>query len=361
MQYSISASARTFYAEGSDIMLGVGARNIALAGAVTSSTKDVYSTYWNPAGLAGIEKSEITISHRPGAELVPVNFLGAAFVVPEVWDSGWKMSYAFAFIPRLHIYGSGTFYEDEFESIFMRYALPGLEGDFTGTIESKTKDYRMAFGFSPIASPEFRAGFSIGYIDCATTFCGIKAESPGNYTIASAGATAFTFNFGLQYDYSEKFTFGLNVNDVGTTLDVEVIETDDSGTTNKNYIVEFPRDIALGMVWHQSKQVDISADVRYLSGKYGSYVIDFRTARIGVEFKNYWQDTDLQAGLLIPIKFASDKTEEFDIPYFAAPSVGVVYKKGRFKLESALLVEPVSSYQLSKPRAAFELSLGYEI
>lgn len=361
MQFSTSTLARTFYAEGSDIMLGVGARNIALAGAVTSSTNDVYSTYWNPAGLSRLQKSEITISHRPGAELVPVNFLGAAFVVPDILDSGWKMSYAFAFIPRLHIYGSGTFHEDEFESIFMRYALPGLEGDFTGTIESKTKDYRMAFGFSPIASPEFRAGFSIGYVDCATTFCGIKADSPGNYTIASAGATAFTFNFGFQYDYSEKFTFGLNVNDLNTKLDVEVIETDDTGTTNKNYIVELPRDIALGMVWHQSKQLDISADVRYLSGNYGSYVIDFRTARVGVELKNYWEGVDLQAGLLIPIKFASDKTKEFDIPYFAAPSFGIGYKKGKFKLESALFVEPVSSYQVSKPRAAFELSLGYEI
>lgn len=35
--------------------IGVGARGLAMAGATAASTNDVYSSYWNPAGLMGIE------------------------------------------------------------------------------------------------------------------------------------------------------------------------------------------------------------------------------------------------------------------------------------------------------------------
>ena len=37
------------------LAIGVGARAHGMSGAITASTSDVYSTYWNPAGLTGIE------------------------------------------------------------------------------------------------------------------------------------------------------------------------------------------------------------------------------------------------------------------------------------------------------------------
>ena len=354
-----TANSRTFYAEGSDLMLGVGARNIALAGAVTASTGDVYSAYWNPAGLAKIESTQITISNKPTYELIPVNYLAAASTTSDFFGTGWNLSYAFAFIPRLHIYGNGTFREDEFESIFMRYALPDLAGDFTGELESKTKDYRFAFGLSPQSHHEFRAGFSIGYIDCGTEFCGVTADDPGNYTISSAGATAISFNMGLQYDFTSKFTFGFNINDINTDLDVKVIETDNSGTSEEVYHIEFPREVVFGVLWQYSSSIDISADYRHLSGKYGDYKIEFITARLGMEWKKLWENIDLQAGFLIPIKISSDKTESLDAPYFGAPSIGLSWKVDKFQLDSALFFDPVKSYQDNAPRAALELSVSY--
>ncbi|THB72041.1 MAG: hypothetical protein D6B28_06360 [Gammaproteobacteria bacterium] len=351
---------RTFYAEGSDLMLGVGARNIALAGAVTAGTGDVYSAYWNPAGLAKIENTQITISNKPSYDLIPVNYLAAASSTDNILDTGWNLSYAFAFIPRLHIYGNGTFRDDEFESIFMRYALPELAGDFTGELESKTKDYRFAFGLTSQNYPELRVGFSIGYVDCGTDYCGVTADAPGNYTVTSTGATAFAFNYGMQYDYSQSIVLGLNMNDISTDLDVEVLETDNSGTTTNIYHIEFPREIVLGVLWHYSDSIDVSADYRHLSGKYGDYEIKFRTARIGLEWKRPWKDIDIQTGLLIPIEITSDKTESLDAPYFGAPSFGISWNIDDFKLDSALFFDPVASYQADAPRATLELSVSYQ-
>ena len=43
--------------------IGVDARSIGMANAVVSSTNDVNSTYWNPAGLLNIERDEISLMH----------------------------------------------------------------------------------------------------------------------------------------------------------------------------------------------------------------------------------------------------------------------------------------------------------
>ncbi len=52
---SSSLHAREFSAEGSDLLIGVGATQIARAGAVVAADNGVYSLYWNPAGLADLK------------------------------------------------------------------------------------------------------------------------------------------------------------------------------------------------------------------------------------------------------------------------------------------------------------------
>lgn len=43
--------------------IGVGARGLAMGGAYTALADDAHSVYWNPAGLARLEKREIAASH----------------------------------------------------------------------------------------------------------------------------------------------------------------------------------------------------------------------------------------------------------------------------------------------------------
>ena len=49
-----------------------------------------------------------------------------------------------------------------------------------------------------ITRAEVSVSMSAGSIDCGTEFCEAFAEDPGNYTIASVGATAITTGLGLR-------------------------------------------------------------------------------------------------------------------------------------------------------------------
>jgi len=59
--------------------IGVDARSIGMANAVVSSTNDVNSTYWNPAGLLNIERDEISLMHSNYfANIANYNFISYA-------------------------------------------------------------------------------------------------------------------------------------------------------------------------------------------------------------------------------------------------------------------------------------------
>ena len=59
--------------------IGVDARSIGMANAVVSSTNDVNSTYWNPAGLLNIERDEISLMHSNYfANIANYNFVSYA-------------------------------------------------------------------------------------------------------------------------------------------------------------------------------------------------------------------------------------------------------------------------------------------
>src|SRR6187455_469582 len=45
------------------LQLGVGARSLAMGGSMVASTNDVYSGYWNPAGLTGLKNSQVALMH----------------------------------------------------------------------------------------------------------------------------------------------------------------------------------------------------------------------------------------------------------------------------------------------------------
>lgn len=58
--------------------IGVGARALGMGGAYTALADDANALYWNPAGLAKIEKREITASHAEMFESTRLDFLAYA-------------------------------------------------------------------------------------------------------------------------------------------------------------------------------------------------------------------------------------------------------------------------------------------
>lgn len=61
-----------------ELRIPVGARGTAMGGAVVSNTYGVESIYWNPAGLARMEGSEVMFSHQPYLADINVNYAGIA-------------------------------------------------------------------------------------------------------------------------------------------------------------------------------------------------------------------------------------------------------------------------------------------
>ncbi|MDP3541143.1 MAG: PorV/PorQ family protein [Elusimicrobiota bacterium] len=58
--------------------IGVGARALGMGGAYTALADDAHSVYWNPAGLARLEKREVSVSHSELGNSTRHDFLAYA-------------------------------------------------------------------------------------------------------------------------------------------------------------------------------------------------------------------------------------------------------------------------------------------
>ena len=351
------AQEKVFYAEGSDTLMGIGGRYIGLAGAGAAISDDLYSLYFNPAGLAEIESLEFAVAKQVNAELLPINFAGAAIRLPLLDRFGISTVAAVGYIPRLHIYGEGKFSADDLESVFLRYALPGLTGDFDGIISSKTKDLRIAVAFSPLDSDRWAVGFSVGRVDCATYFCGVSAQGADGYKIISTEATAYTFNMGARYKITDDLVFGVSVKDVNTTLDVSVQITDENGVSESVFQTSFPTDVTVGLLWNYSDTLSLTADYQTMFGNYGTYDIDVRILRLGAE-KRFGQIA-ARAGLVVPLNISSSELPDIVLPFPVAPTFGVGWDTGGLNIDLALYGHPLMSYSRDSIYIAGDLSVTY--
>ena len=169
--------------------MGVGARAMALGGAVVARTDDVYSVYWNPAGLVEADAFQISAARQLNADLIAVNFAGLVLNADRLRAGGMKAALALSWMTRLHVEAEGHFGPQDLETVFLRFALPSLPDDFDGHIESKTRDFRLSLALSPGSAPRWSLGATVSRIHCRTDFCGGTADDPGNHKVASTDAT----------------------------------------------------------------------------------------------------------------------------------------------------------------------------
>ncbi len=72
--------------------IGVDAASISMSGAVTSTTNNVNSGYWNPAGLVEIEESGISLMHSNYfANIASYNYLAYASPIDDRSSIGFSM------------------------------------------------------------------------------------------------------------------------------------------------------------------------------------------------------------------------------------------------------------------------------
>lgn len=341
-----TGTGRAFWAEGADTGVGLGARYIAMAGIGTALADDVYAAYYNPAGLVEVEGVQLSVSRQSNQRYHPLSFVGAAWRLPLPASLGMRAGAAAAYYPRVHARANGAFTDKEFESVFLRYLLPGIPGTFDGEIDTKTKSYRLAAGLAPSDSKRWALGAYLEYIDCKSNFCGVHATSNG-FTVSSTSAKALGFGFGVRYQLSPEWLLAAQLNDVRTRLDVNQSFKDDAGERSRVSQVEFPRRVTLEAArswgnWQWAVQLDS------MRGRYGSSELDITQLRSGGEYRaGSWR---YRLGGVAPLRMSSSVSGNLKMPFPVAPTAGLGWKSEHIELNIALYAHPVMS--IHKNRAA---------
>ncbi len=222
--------ARSFTAEGTDTVYGLGARHLAMGGTGTATADDTYALYYNPANLAGIDRPLATAGRQLNATLRPYSFVGLAVPLGFARDLGLDATMALGRYPRVHAHSTGAYAADDFESIFLHYLLPNLGEDFDGEIDSKTLVNRLALGFTPLALPGVSLGLNLDVIDCRTNTCGVRTD-----TVYSVHATAVSHGVSASWRPSDRLTLGAMVADVSPGLNITSVVTDATGSTVEHW------------------------------------------------------------------------------------------------------------------------------
>ena len=351
-----AAGARSFEAEGADTGAGLGARQIAQGGTGVATSDDVYAIYFNPAGLAQVKGVEVSVSRQLNATLHEINFLGVAWRLPLEPAWGVDATVAAAYYPRIHARASGAFDESDFESIFIRYLLPGIQGTFDGDIDSKTKTYRVALGLAPRDGSPWSVGVVVDRIDCKSNFCGVHATSNG-FTTSSTGAKATAFGIGMRYRATSQWTLGASLSDVRTRLTLNSVTTDAAGTRTAQSRAEFPRKLAAGVAWRGDAGQVAAAEYEITKGRYGRSEIDLQALRFGLEWPA--QAWTWRAGAVAPLRIFSTSSGTLKAPFPFAPTLGAGWQAGAWKVDFAAYAHAVMSMHKDRASPAAELSLSW--
>jgi len=171
----------------SPFAIGFGARQLGMGGASVANIKSSGSIYWNPAGLADVDRSEIQLFHMNLFMDTRYEFIAAAYPTLSVGAFG---------------VGIGDLSSGDFEQI----------DDFvtTGTFSSRQDMFMLGYGFTPFRN--------------LTTGLAVKGVY---YDIAGYKDTGFGFDFGLIYsmNFMRGISIGLKASDIaGPRIKLNTLE-----------------------------------------------------------------------------------------------------------------------------------------
>ena len=178
--------------------IGVDAAALGMSNAVTASTADVNSGYWNPAGLMALEDKQVSAMHASYfANIAQYDY--AAFAMPIDDRSAWGIS-----VIRFGV-----------DDILNTTELIDDQGniDYNRISLFSTADYGVTFSYArSLQVPGWQYGINAKVI---RRIIGDFANSWG-----------FGFDLGIQFERND-WKFGLMVRDITTTYNVWTIDEEE--------------------------------------------------------------------------------------------------------------------------------------
>jgi len=312
--------------------IGVGARGLAMAGATAASTSDVYSGYWNPAGLVNMQSD-----------------IQAGLMHAEYFAGIFKYDYGAVAIPLKN--------KDRALGIsFIRFATDNIpytldyvqpDGSFD---ESKLKDF-SAGDYAVLLSYAQKLNIFKKNPDIHTSI-GANAKVLYRNVGSMANAWGFGLDIGLQARY-KRWRFGLAAKDITTSYTAWSFHLTDeekakfSATGNeipiKSYEVMLPRfNFGVGRSFlKESSDIQVLAELGFditTDGKRNTIIASKPISidpRLGVE-ASYKNAIFVRAGIGNFYK-ALDNADTNNIRKYTVfqPSVGVGFKIKSFSVDYA--------------------------
>lgn len=178
--------------------IGVDAAALGMSNAVTASTSDVNSGYWNPAGLIHLEDKQASLMHASYfANIAQYDYAGFAMPIDD--DSAWGLS-----MIRFGV-----------DDILNTTELIDSEGniDYNRISLFSTADYGVTFSYARrLKIPGFQYGVNAKVI----------RRVIGDF----ANSWGFGFDVGLQFERND-WKFGLMLRDITTTYNVWNIDEEE--------------------------------------------------------------------------------------------------------------------------------------
>lgn len=191
--FSFAQTARKYSNEFMNI--GVDAAALGMSNAVTASSNDVNSGYWNPAGLIGLEDKQVALMHASYfANIAQYDY--AAFATPIDDQSAWGIS-----MIRFGV-----------DNILNTTQLIDNQGniDYNRISLFSTADYGMTFSYArKLQLPGFQYG--------------VNAKVIRRVIGKFASSWGFGFDVGMQFERND-WKFGLMLRDITTTYNVWSID-----------------------------------------------------------------------------------------------------------------------------------------
>ncbi len=168
------------------LQIGVGSRSAGLGGAYTALAENATAAYWNPAGLARLSRSEVSVSHFAWYQDITIEQAQAAFAIGD--RGGLALS-----------------------AIFLNY----------GTIDNVDANGVVR---GELSASDWSAGLSFGYQLTDLFSLGVTGKYISQ-TLDTYSAGTLAADFGLRADWP-RFSAAIAVVNVGGSMTFDAVQED---------------------------------------------------------------------------------------------------------------------------------------